>query len=1131
MSYHLSPLNEEILDTFSHSEDCFFLIAYPQENVCHWTKNSLSCFNLDGKDMPLSYLWDSLLHPDDREIFRAKYQFLFCGQTHVTGEYRLMRRNGNYQQYQCDFWRLSSECNDLDVCLAGRITDSDGLQMSDPVTSLPSNFDFSRTLDNLIAQKLCGIVLMIGIDNFKTFNEMYSYAFGNHVLCLCAAVIRRMLPLHCSLFRSDGDGFFILSAPREVSEVQEWFLQVQKALQRPQLVDGITVNFTISAGMCSFPKDGDNTDEIYRIATLTLQSAKADGKNRLVCYSNELEAKYGIQSRLLAHLRESIAQGFKYFSVYYQPLVLAETGELTGCEALLRWRHPDFLDIPIETCVNCLEESGLIIELGEWILRTAVKQCAKWVRFAPHFCININVACQQFEKPDFQFTVMNILNEYHVDPENIILELTESGRVQNAEKVGQVFDFLRSQRIRIAFDDFGTGYASLDIFRKLSADELKIDRSFLERITYNITDQALVTTLINLCHKMNMLVCVEGIESAELENIIRQMKPDFLQGYYYDLPLTANAFETKYFLELTSHLSSTPSKIQPELKNSMAYSPFVPAQPLVMDDIINHAYAGIFQTGLDQEFTFLTCNEGYRRMLGYTSTEIDRKFKNRALGFVHPDDITYVNEEIRRQLGEGDTVTIEFRIVRKDNTPIWIVGTGNVYHSPNGSSSLIIVIIDNDKAKRRQLEQMKKFEYYRKVLNNLPTGVKMVHNDSDFTIDYISPGFLDMMGYTEEEIQTRFDGKYINLIYPDDRETVFNDIVTQLKKSDIVTMRYRTICKDGTLPWVETVSRLCPPDADGIERACSSVVDVSQITAASPAANNRALNIAARYETAVYQWGEFLFELNYKTNHFNFSQNFLKLFCIEPHQELSDILMLIYEEDRNAFMSALKQCSLGITPDAMDLRLNLPGGTQRWFSLVFSSPEKLGDVVVSVLGKFTDVDKEKREHERLVMQVRHDSLTGLYTKSATESMIREQLSAYPDLRYALFMLDVDGFKHINDRIGHFSGDVILRQLSDTLRSLFRQTDIVGRVGGDEFMIFITCGDEEETVIEKAERILKTVHQKAFLPEETGMSLTLSIGISRCPENGTNFYDLFRNADSALYRAKELGHDRYCLSSI
>lgn len=333
---------------------------------------------------------------------------------------------------------------------------------------------------------------------------------------------------------------------------------------------------------------------------------------------------------------------------------------------------------------------------------------------------------------------------------------------------------------------------------------------------------------------MNMSVYVEGIENKETLKIIEQMRPEILQGFYYNEPINAEKFYEHYFEKNIESINYQEDVISKELsiekEKSMVYSAFTPTHSMNIKELVDNAYAGIFQVGMNPEFTFLTCNEGYRRMLGYTIKEMEEKFKNQALGFVHPDDMEYVNYEIRRQLGISDIVTIEFRVVKSDGTPIWILGTGNVVKGKQGSKSLIVVIIENDRLKKRSLEMEESYWKYRRVLDNIPACVKCIHFDENFTLDYISPSFISLIGYTEKEIKSKFDGKYINLIIEEDRRVVLGDMISQVNSGDIVTLHYHVRCKDNRLISLETISRLCENDKDGKKYFYSSIVDVTEAT-------------------------------------------------------------------------------------------------------------------------------------------------------------------------------------------------------------------------------------------------------------------------------------------------------------
>ncbi|MEG2501346.1 MAG: PAS domain-containing protein, partial [Oscillospiraceae bacterium] len=185
----------------------------------------------------------------------------------------------------------------------------------------------------------------------------------------------------------------------------------------------------------------------------------------------------------------------------------------------------------------------------------------------------------------------------------------------------------------------------------------------------------------------------------------------------FNMPMTLQEFERFYQAKPHDAAEILPEIVPPEHENSMAYAPFRPAQPMRMEEIVDNAHAGIFQVGMDHEFTFLTCNEGYRRMLGYTARQMDEKFKNQALGFVHPDDVDYVNEEIRRQLNLGDTVTIEFRVVKANGNPIWILGTGNVVKNRHGNASLVVVIVDNNRIKAQNLSTQQQAAFFDSILS------------------------------------------------------------------------------------------------------------------------------------------------------------------------------------------------------------------------------------------------------------------------------------------------------------------------------------------------------------------------------------------------------------------------------
>ena len=1115
------PMDSILFQLLSQGENHFVFVADLSTGQMQWSANTMGELGLSEERLQGRDCWEALISPQEQSQFFRGLQELEQGSSQqMQGNYHLLVASGSYARVRVQMWAHEENGQRYCVGVVFHLKQEDSLDL---VTGLRGNWDFRQALDRLEKGDEHWGILVLGIDYFKRINDIHSYTFGDALLYTLAQRFSQVLPPQAQLYRLDGDSFGMLLPGMEAQGMQPYFTLFQEQAQQHLQIQGIDLNITLSGAACAYPRDGWRGDELLRCARIGLSAAQNGGGNQFVVYTRELSQKAQQEMLLLEKLRESISRGFEGFHLNYQPLILAESGKLYGCEVLLRWSHREFPQgvTPYEF-IPILENNGLMPRVGAWVMEEALAQCAQWVEYMPDFQMSVNVTCEQFQDPEFRFFVMGCLAHHKLSPLLLTLELTESNRITDTVAVGEAFDFFRSQGIKIAFDDFGMGYASLDIFRVLSADELKIDRSFLERLTYDVTDQKIIGHLINLCHSMNMSVCVEGVESPEVINILQQLRPTLLQGYYYNKPLSVEAFENYYFL--AQHQEKAP--VEPVLpqSQSMVYRQLRPVQPMTTQELVDSAHAGIFQVGMDREFTFLTCNEGYRKMLGYTAKEVEEKFSSRALGFVHPDDMEYVNNEIRRQLGLGDTVCIEFRVVRADGTAIWIVGTGSVVRGKDGTASLSVVIINNDEQKRRMLKLERQHKFYKKVLNSVPTGLKCVRFDEYFTLDYMSPGFLSLLGYNESDLTTKFQNRFVNMVLPADVERLVEEVNRQVEVSNILTLRYRMPCKNGRIVWVETVTRLCPPDEDGIQRSYSNVVDITEAMEEQERA--RAQNLGSRYQEAAGQWGDVLFECNFQTNRLVFSSNFTDVFGRQPKGLLQEVVALVHPNDRWLFDQTLNRVRGGGLVSPIELRIRNQQGQYSWYSVQFNEPDYKNGIVVNALGKLRDIDAEKKERQRLLVQSQTDPLTGLLNKSTLEEKIRLELaSGQVDRPAAIFMMDVDDFKIINDQQGHPYGDLVLREVAQRLRKVFGRDDLVGRAGGDEFMAFAYL-DEGESPLHRGNQLLQRM-MEPFGSQDNSVQISVSIGVACCPEDGTKFHDLFLRADSALYRAKKQGKNCCC----
>lgn len=964
-------------------------------------------------------------------------------------------------------------------------------------------------------------VLAFGIDNFDRVNNLFSYEFGDRVLERIGAETTELAPADAETFRFDGDCFgTVVPAVSDAEDLQALFQRVLERASDGFAIDGTSVSFKVTGCACLFPANGTSAEELFRNMHITLIDAKRSGRGCCTTCTAALCAASRKTLLLMETLQGCIADGFKGFSINYQPFFDTQTGTARGCEALMRWSHELFPEgvKPFEF-IPYLEESGLIVPATTWLMNMAFAQTARWVEHDPSFIMNVNMSKYVFDDPNFKFAILQAAKDHHVEPRHIMLELTESGMITDAVELGDTFDFLRSQGFGVAFDDFGTGYASLNLFRVIAADELKIDRNFLERITYDVNDQRIMSHIIDLSHSMNLSVCVEGVETEEVLSIVRSLGADFVQGYYYDRPIDAETFEQRYFQGTApAGEKETPGR------RSLVYAQAQPVQPLSPGELIDRAHAGVFQVAMDENFTFITCNEGYRRMLGYTAPEIERKLGNRALAIVHPDDAAFVNEEIRRQLGKGDTVLIEFRIVRADGRPLWITGTGSVVRPKTGTPYLVVVIMDTDRFKRETLRNAEELALKSHILDNAPVAIKCIKYDEHFTIKHLSGEFLSTIGYTPEEIRDRFDNRYVNLVHPDDIAPAVATVQEKARPGRTFDLCYRLRASDGRLLWLKTKTKLCEPDERGESDFVSVVTEVE-----GPGALSEGLMLDNRYQTASKRWGDVLFNLYLDTGTIEFTDNYEDELGAAPKSDIAEQIALSPASDRDVIAACISEAAGGHVPTPIEVRI-APRGDEDylWCSLSFNCAETSDGSPVTIFGRVRNIDAEKRRRDELVHDSQTDQLCDVLNKITIERVVEETIhDAAPGTRYTFAIIDIDNFKAVNDTAGHLTGDRMLVRMANVLKELVSDDGVVGRIGGDEFMVFQPCGASPQERLAFGQSIIDGIASSPD-QESDSMSLQTSVGLACYPEDGATFYELFKHADAALYLAKERGKNRACL---
>jgi len=426
------------------------------------------------------------------------------------------------------------------------------LAFYDPLTNLPNRRllrdRLQRALNASARNHMRGAVLMIDLDNFKRINDTRGHDVGDRLLADVALRIESSIRQSDTVARLGGDEFIIVLVDLGEHEVQAAMLaesvgeKILAAISQPYVLDNQTYHTSASMGLCLFEGQDVGIDDLLKRADMSMYQAKNCGRNALRFYDPQVQATLENNTALESELREALA--LKQLRLFYQIQVDNRHGVL-GAEALLRWEHPRHGLVGPDQFIPIAEESGLILPIGEWVLRTACAQLQAWANnpASEHFVLSVNVSARQFLQPDFVALVTRTLAQAGVNPHRIKLELTESLVLHNVADTIEKMKALNRQGIHFSMDDFGTGYSSLAHLTELPIQQLKIDRSFVRHIATNYNDAIIVQTIIGMAHNLGVAVIAEGVETEAQRACLERFGCPTYQGYLFGKPMPLFEFE------------------------------------------------------------------------------------------------------------------------------------------------------------------------------------------------------------------------------------------------------------------------------------------------------------------------------------------------------------------------------------------------------------------------------------------------------------------------------------------------------------------------------------------------------------------------------------------------------------
>lgn len=539
----LNPCMNDYLYVFDLKEDYYVISKHATER---FILPSDKFYNATKKHEDFVYPEDiSMLGKEIEQIKAGKKKFHDM-------KYRWLDKHNNPVWINCRGSVLFDE-NTQPHYLVGCINEIGVKPEADNVSGLLGEYALDRYIKDTCTDNIPdGFIIRMSIDNFSTINADFGMSYGDFILKRTAECILESIKPTQKLFKAGSDEFIIVDFNgSSINEAVDIYKQCKKHINNFIENNRYNTIYTLSAGIIN-TRDITLEEENYvKLSEFALKTAKDNGRNNYYIYSKTDYDSYKRKLYISKALHNAVNEDFKGFQVFYQPVVDASTYMLTGAEALMRFSikkegvdECEYIS-PVEF-IPVLEETGLIVPAGRWILEQSAKQCSIWNEHVKDFRVNINVSYIQVMKSDVFSDIMSVIDKYSLQPSCIGIELTESGYLDSSTHFNHLWRKLKDNGVYVILDDFGTGYSNLHCLSDLKPNYIKIDRTFTLKALKNKYDYKLMTYIIDMAHSLGLKLCIEGVETSDDLRQLRQSGVDYIQGYLFGKPYPAVEFEKRY---------------------------------------------------------------------------------------------------------------------------------------------------------------------------------------------------------------------------------------------------------------------------------------------------------------------------------------------------------------------------------------------------------------------------------------------------------------------------------------------------------------------------------------------------------------------------------------------------------
>ncbi|MBQ7944617.1 MAG: EAL domain-containing protein [Lachnospiraceae bacterium] len=949
---------------------------------------------------------------------------------------------------------------------------------------------------------------------FKIINETLGYEAGDSLLRYWIEVISENLSEDEAVGRIAADIVVMLTHEERRENLEKHFTSISDKLRNFFRDSDFRYDVEMLAGIYWLkPQDMISPDinQMLDYANLARKSGRGYVGSKCIFFSDALWERQRRQNLISKGLKQAIDEG--EISIWFQPQYNYVTNQMVGVEALCRWEHAILGEILPSEFIPVLEKTGQISQLDRYVWEQVCDCARKWEKYTRNVPIEIavNVSRMDLQEAGFCQYIYGLVKRYGLSTRSLRLEITESAYMEKPELLITMVEKLQSQGFIIEMDDFGSGYSSLNMLKEVPIDILKLDMRFLSQAGHDSRGGNIISAVIRMANSLELPIIAEGVENVEQANFLKNLGCVVMQGYYFAKPMPADEFK-KILIKQSVGTIFNDFK-GPGLKNLNELMRTNSNSSFIFDFCIGAAMILEYD---GEQLAALLVNDDFYKTVNISRERFER-YRNNLLVTMTESAESRLKATLEEAIVFG---TAKAESEQKVNER-WIMGT--YHHVSSGAHSHIFFMLVEDvtKVHEMQAELATVTKDLNTHLEQMPGGLFKYEVDGDQTFAYVSDTVLELLGYTMEEFHNKFNNRFPNFVYKEDRARVLAEIDDEIAVGNYTYCEYRIETADGGLKWVYDVGRLFT-DANGKKWFYVIITDMDerkQKLQEQIWQNTMYRTLAEIPGMITYDYDPSVDVLTVRIATENNEIQTLEmpkfLKKIDEHKWLDNESL---HKLSNAFMEALKKPMNG----KGELRASFDGTDNfKWYRVYYTSVADENGKIYRIAGRADDIDNDMQELSGLKKQAEHDTMTNLLNHDASLEEVGRSIK--DNKGGILFVIDVDNFKQVNDKLGHQAGDAVLIKVADTLREIFRKDDILGRFGGDEFIAFIPGSYSKKIATSKAYAMIERV---SCIDTSGDVRIGCSIGIAITRSANLEVEEIFKKADDALYESKRNGKGRY-----